>query len=98
MEITEIRVYPVKEEGPLKAYVTVVLDGCFAVHDLKVIMGEKRLFVAMPNKKDKNGIWRDLVHPINQDTREKIEKEILAQYYAICSDTGSDSNNETASG
>jgi stage V sporulation protein G len=86
MEITEIKVFPVREEGPLKAYVTIVLDRCFAVHDLKVIQGDSRLFVAMPNKKDKNGIWRDLVHPVNQETREKIEKEILSRYYAIDSE------------
>ena len=86
MEITEVKIYPVYEPGPLKAYVSIVLDGCFAVHDLKIIQGEKRLFVAMPNKKDKNGIWRDLVHPLNQETREKIEKEILARYFAIISE------------
>jgi len=86
MEITEIKVFPVREEGPLRAYVTIVLDRCFAVHDLKVIQGDTRLFVAMPNKKDKNGIWRDLVHPVNQETREKIEQEILSRYYAIDSE------------
>ena len=93
MEITEIKIFPVNEEGPLKAYVTIVLDRCFAIHDLKVIQGDKRLFVAMPNKKDKNGIWRDLVHPVNQETREKIEKEILTRYYAINSEQESASKN-----
>jgi stage V sporulation protein G len=81
MEITEIKIYPVKEVGPLKAYVSIVMDHVFAVHDLKVIQGEKKLFVAMPNKKDKNGTWRDVVHPINQMAREQIEKEILTRYY-----------------
>ena len=91
MEITEIKIFPVEEEGPLKAYVTIVLDKCFAIHDLKVIQGDKRLFVAMPNKKDKNGIWRDLVHPVNQETREKIEREILSRYYSIRSEQETDS-------
>ncbi len=86
MEITEIKIFPVNEDGPLKAYVTIVLDKCFSIHDLKVIQGDKRLFVAMPNKKDKNGIWRDLVHPVNQETREKIEAEILSQYSSIALD------------
>ena len=83
MEITEIKIYPVNEEGPLKAYVSIVLDSGFAVHDLKVIQSENRLFVAMPNKKDKAGTWRDIVHPINQETREKFEKEILSRYSTI---------------
>jgi len=83
MEITEIKIYPVNEEGPLKAYVSIVLDSGFAVHDLKVIQSDQRLFVAMPNKKDKSGIWRDIVHPINQETRERFEKEILSRYQAI---------------
>jgi len=83
MEITEIKIYPVADEGPLKAYVSIVLDSGFAVHDLKVIRSENRLFVAMPNKKDKSGAWRDIVHPINQETREKFEKEILAQFNSI---------------
>jgi stage V sporulation protein G len=83
MEITEIKIFPVNEEGPLKAYVSIVLDSGFAVHDLKVIQTEQRLFVAMPNRKDKNGVWRDIVHPINQETREKFEKEILSRYQNI---------------
>jgi len=94
MEITEIKIFPVQEQGPLKAYVTIVLDKCFAVHDLKVIQGDKRLFVAMPNKKDKNGIWRDLVHPVNQETREKIEKEILTRYFSINLDNNSSSQEQ----
>lgn len=95
MEITEIKIFSVKDEGPLKAYVTIVLDSCFAVHDLKVIQGDKRLFVAMPNKKDKKGIWRDLVHPINQETREKIEKEIIARYLSISAEQGATDKSDT---
>jgi len=85
MEITEIRIYPVNDLGPLKAYVSIVLDNGFAVHDLKIIQSETKTFVSMPNKKDKTGKWRDIVHPINQAAREKIEKEILAKYKSLVS-------------
>lgn len=88
MEITEIKVYPVNEDGPLKAYVSIVLDSGFAVHDLKVIQGTAKLFVAMPNKKDKSGNWRDIVHPINQDARTMIESEILARYNQVVAEQG----------
>jgi stage V sporulation protein G len=89
MEITEIKIYPVNEDGPLKAYVSIVLDSVFAVHDLKVIQGTSKLFVAMPNKKDKSGNWRDVVHPINQEARTKIETEILSRYHSVLEEQAS---------
>ena len=82
MEITEIKIYPINQEQ-LKAYVTITLDNCFVIRDLKIIQGDRRLFVAMPNKKDKKGIFRDIVHPINADTRNMIEQAVLNRYYAI---------------
>jgi stage V sporulation protein G len=82
MEITEIKIYPISQEQ-LKAYVTITLDNCFVIRDLKIIQGDRRLFVAMPNKKDKKGIFRDIVHPINADTRTMIEQAVLSRYYAI---------------
>jgi len=82
MEITEIKIYPINQEQ-LKAYVTITLDNCFVIRDLKIIQGDRRLFVAMPNKKDKKGIFRDIVHPINADTRTLIEQTVLNRYYAI---------------
>jgi stage V sporulation protein G len=82
MEITEIKIYPVNQDQ-LKAYVTITLDNCFVIRDLKIIQGDRRLFVAMPNKKDKKGIFRDIVHPINADTRNMIEQAVLSRYYAI---------------
>jgi len=94
MEITEIKIYTVNEDGPLKAYVSIVLDHGFAVHDLKVIQGTSKLFVAMPNKKDKSGNWRDIVHPINQDARTKIETEILSRYQSVLEEQGSPSGAE----
>ena len=79
MEITEVRVFPVNEER-LKAYVTITLDNCFVVRDLKVINGNTGLFVAMPAKRRKDGTFKDIAHPLNSETREKMEKVILAEY------------------
>jgi stage V sporulation protein G len=81
MEITEVRVYPVDEEK-LKAYVTVTLDGCFVIRDLKVIQGATGLFVAMPAKRRKDGTFKDVAHPLNAETRERFERAILAAYDA----------------
>src|SRR3979409_942063 len=79
MEITEVRVFPVNEER-LKAYVTITLDACFVVRDLKVINGNTGLFVAMPAKLRKDGTFKDIAHPLNSETRERMEKIILAEY------------------
>src|SRR5438045_4980683 len=79
MEITEVRVFPVNEER-LKAYVTITLDACFVVRDLKVINGNTGLFVAMPAKRRKDGTFKDIAHPLNSDTRERMEKIIRAEY------------------
>jgi len=79
MEITEVRVFPVNEER-LKAYVTITLDNCFVVRDLKVINGNTGLFVAMPAKRRKDGTFKDIAHPLNSETRERMEKTILAEY------------------
>jgi stage V sporulation protein G len=79
MEITDVRVFPVDEEK-LKAYVTVTLDGCFVVRDLKVIQGATGLFVAMPAKRRKDGTFKDVAHPLNAETRERFERAILAAY------------------
>ena len=79
MEITEVRVFPVDEEK-LKAYVTITLDGCFVVRDLKVIHGSGGLFVAMPAKRRKDGSFKDIAHPLNTETRERMERVILAEY------------------
>jgi len=79
MEISEVRVFPVNEEK-LKAYVTITLDGCFVVRDLKVIQGTAGLFVAMPAKRRKDGTFKDIAHPLNSETRERMERVILAEY------------------
>lgn len=79
MEITEVRVFPVNEDK-LRAYVTVTLDHCFVVRDLKVIHGASGLFVAMPAKRRKDGTFKDIAHPLNAETRERFERAILAEY------------------
>jgi len=81
MEITEVKVFPVDEEK-LKAYITIVLDNCFVVRDLKIISGVAGLFVAMPSKKRKDGTFKDIAHPLNQSTRTHMEKIILDAYLA----------------
>jgi len=79
MEITEVRVFPVEEEK-LKAYATVTFDDCFVVRDLKVIHGNSGLFVAMPSKKRKDGTFKDIAHPLNNEFRSKIETAVLDAY------------------
>lgn len=79
MQITEVKVFPVEEEK-LKAYVTITLDDCFIVRDLKVINGKNGMFVAMPSKKTRDGSFKDIAHPLNSDTRREMEQVILAAY------------------
>ncbi|MBY0384511.1 septation regulator SpoVG [bacterium] len=79
MEITEVKVYPVNEDR-LKAYATITIDNCFVVRDLKVILGNEGLFVAMPSKKRKDGQFRDIAHPLNKETREMIENMVFQEY------------------
>ncbi|HAS16692.1 MAG: septation protein SpoVG [Nitrospirae bacterium RIFCSPLOW2_12_42_9] len=79
MEVTEVKVFPVNEER-LKAYVTVTFDNAFIIRDVKVIRGNNGLFVAMPSRKRKDGSFRDIAHPLNNDARQKIEGVILKEY------------------
>ena len=80
MDVTEVRVFPV-EEDRLRAYVTITFDHCFVIRDLKVISGNKGLFVAMPSKKRKDGTYRDTAHPLDNQTRHKIESKVLEEYH-----------------
>lgn len=79
MKITEVKIHPVNEDR-LKAYVTIILDNCFVIRDLKIIMGNTGLFVAMPSKKRKDGQFRDIAHPLDQETREEVERQVFAAY------------------
>ena len=82
MNITDVRVRRVAKEGKMKAVVSITIDEEFVVHDIKVIEGEKGLFIAMPSRKTPNGEFKDIAHPINAETREKIQKAILDAYEA----------------
>src|SRR5262245_21450092 len=79
MEITDVRVFPVDEEK-LKAFVSIILDDCFVVSDIKIINGASGLFISMPSKKRKNGTFRDIAHPLNSETRRRMEEKILEKY------------------
>lgn len=80
MQITDVRVRRISKEGKMKAIVSITLDDEFVVHDIKVIEGEKGLFVAMPSKKAVDGEYRDIAHPINSEARENIQRIILESY------------------
>ena len=90
MEITEVKVFPAKETGSrLKAYATLVFDNCFIIRDLKIIEGDKGLFVSMPSRRRKDGTFRDIVHPLNSDTRKRIEDTIIIEYNKAAAPGGS---------
>lgn len=80
MQITDVRIRKIEKEGKMKAVVSITIDEEFVVHDIKVIEGEKGLFIAMPSRKAVDGEYRDIAHPINSDTRERIQRVILEKY------------------
>ena len=88
MKITEVKVFPVNEER-LKAYVTITIENCFVVRDLKIIKGNEGLFVAMPSKKRKDGQFKDIAHPLNQETRAEIEKAVFDAFESEVRSMGS---------
>lgn len=94
MNITDIRVRKIYDDPRLKALVSITIGGDFAVHDIKVINGPERIFVAMPSRKDENGTFRDIVHPISKESRLSLENAVLEAYRQHTSDasgTASDS-------
>ena len=80
MNITDVRVRKVAKEGKMKAVVSITIDDEFVVHDIKIIEGEKGMFIAMPSRKASDGEYRDIAHPINTATRERLQKMILDKY------------------
>ncbi len=82
MQITDVRIRKISKEGKMKAVVSITLEEEFVVHDIKVIEGEKGLFIAMPSRRAADGEYRDIAHPINSNTREMIQKTILEKYEA----------------
>ena len=87
MEITEVKVFPVQEEK-LKAFVSIVFDQCFMVNDIKIIQGREGLFISMPSRKKKNGEFKDVAHPLNNETRRMIEDKVLGEYERILGERG----------
>lgn len=81
MRITEVKVHLIDEEK-LKAFVTVVIEDCFVIRDIKIIQGTQSLFVAMPSKRRKDGQYKDIAHPLNQETRKELEDHIFSAYEA----------------
>ena len=80
MNITDVRVKRISKEGKMKAVASITLDDVFVIHDIKIIEGEKGPFIAMPSRKAADGEYRDIAHPINSETREKLQSIILAEY------------------
>lgn len=80
MEITDVKIRRIMTEGRLRAVVSVTINDLLAVHDIKVVQGDERLFVAMPSRKDENGVFRDTVHPITASFRKNLEERILDAY------------------
>ena len=86
MQITDVRVRRIEREGRMKAIVSITLDNEFVVHDIKVIDGEKGLFIAMPSRKVGEGDFRDVAHPLKSETRAKIKDAIFAEYDRLCAE------------
>src|SRR5918999_1381976 len=87
MEITEVKVFPIQEEK-LKAFVSIVFDHCFMINDIKIIQGRDGLFISMPSRKKKNGEFKDVAHPLNNETRRMIEDKVLAEYDRVLEERG----------
>lgn len=83
MQVTDVRIRKITKEGKMKAVVSITLDDEFVIHDIKIIEGEKGLFIAMPSRKAGDGEYRDVAHPINSDTREKVQDIILEKYSKV---------------
>ena len=92
MEITEVKIY-LANEGKLKAYATMVIDNCFIVRDMKIIKSDKGYFVSMPSRRKKDGSFKDIVHPLDSQTRKDVEKRIIDEYLKVVEEGGSESEN-----
>ena len=87
MEVTDVKIRPT-DEDKLRAYVTITLDHCFVISDLKIITGSKGYFLSMPSKKRKDGTYKDIAHPINSETRKMLEEKVLAEYEKLLRQLG----------
>ncbi len=91
MQITDIKIRKIFEDGPMKAVVSVTFDGQLAVHDIKVIYARDKYFIVMPSKKNPDSTYRDIVHPINAQFRGMLESEVIRAYHAECENPSADS-------
>lgn len=82
MQITDVRIRKLEKEGKMKAVASITIDNEFVVHDIKIIDGDKGLFIAMPSKKTLDGEYRDIAHPINSETRDRIQRSVIQAYEA----------------
>jgi stage V sporulation protein G len=89
MQITEVKVFPVRDKK-LRAFASIVLDGVFMVNDIKVIEGKDGFFISMPSRRKKNGRFKDIAHPLNQETRRLLEETIIAEYRRVAEGNGSE--------
>ena len=80
MNITDIKIRKIIPDGRLRAIISITIDDMLAIHDIQVVQGDERLFVAMPSRKDENGVFRDVVHPISPEARQLVESQILDAY------------------
>ena len=94
MIVTDIRIRKVNTEGRMKAIVSITFDDAFAVHDIKVVEGDKGLFVAMPSKRMPDGEYKDIAHPISSATREMIQSAVLKEYQAVLAAAAEQTVNE----
>jgi len=92
MEITEVKVFPVRNNGRLKAYASVVFDNSFIVRDMKVIEGHKGLFVSMPSRRRRDNSFRDIAHPLHTQLRNAIEENVISEYNRVKEESDSDSS------
>lgn len=86
MNISDIRIRKILQDGRLKAVVSMTVDNAIAVHDIKIVQGDERVFVAMPSRRDESGMFRDIIHPISPEARGEIEDRILTAYDRYISD------------
>lgn len=94
MQVTDVRVRRIAKDGKMKAVVSITIDNAFVIHDIKIIEGEKGLFIAMPSKKSADGEYRDIAHPINTETRSMLE-EVILKHYEESALQEDDSNTDT---
>ncbi len=88
MQITDIRIRKISQDGKMKAIVSITFNNAFVVHDIKVIEGERGLFIAMPSRRTSDGEYRDIAHPINSETRDYIQDTILRKYQEVLLEIG----------